>query len=75
MNSQPRSATTNPAIRWMTIIALIAFYPLVVLLGALEDRRRQRQLSLQLAHIDARTLRDAGISEASRFLGVHRPFD
>ncbi len=41
---------------------------------ALEQRRRQQQLSVQLAHVDARTLRDAGISEAQRFIGVNNPF-
>ena len=42
---------------------------------ALEDWRRRERLSMQLAHVDAHTLRDAGISEAQRFIGVHHPFD
>ena len=41
----------------------------------LENWRRREQLSMQLAHIDTHTLRDAGISDAQRFLGVHHPFD
>ena len=41
----------------------------------LEDWRRRERLSMQLAHVDAHTLRDAGISEAQRFIGVHHPFD
>ena len=40
---------------------------------ALEHWRLRQQVEMQLAHIDARTLRDAGISEAQRFLGVNKP--
>jgi uncharacterized protein YjiS (DUF1127 family) len=41
---------------------------------ALETWRRRQQTCTQLAHIDARTLRDAGISEARRFIEINRPF-
>jgi uncharacterized protein YjiS (DUF1127 family) len=42
---------------------------------ALEHWRRQQQLSMQFAAVEARTLRDAGISEARRFIEVNRPFE
>ena len=41
----------------------------------LESWRRRQQLSAELAHIDAHTLHDAGISDAQRFMGINRPFD
>ena len=41
----------------------------------LEHWRQRRQVSMQFAHVDCRTLRDAGISEAQRFIGLHKPFD
>lgn len=48
---------------------------LVAMVMGLESWRRGEQTSMQFAYIDARTLRDAGISEAQRFIVVHRPFD
>ena len=45
-----------------------------VLAENLESWRRRQQMSMQLAHIDARTLRDAGISEARRFIEINKPF-
>jgi len=44
------------------------------LLAGLESWRRRQQMSMQLAHVDPRTLRDAGISEARRFIEINRPF-
>lgn len=41
---------------------------------ALETWRRRQQTCTQLAHIDSRTLRDAGISEARRFIEINKPF-
>jgi uncharacterized protein YjiS (DUF1127 family) len=45
------------------------------MVAAAENRRRRHQMSMQLAHTEARILRDAGISEAQRFLEVNRPFE
>jgi len=41
----------------------------------LENSRRRHQANMQLAHVEALTLRDAGISEAQRFLEVNKPFE
>ncbi|MCP4472841.1 MAG: hypothetical protein GY815_19550 [Gammaproteobacteria bacterium] len=45
------------------------------MVAAVENSRRRHQASMQLAHVDARILRDAGISEAQRFLEVNKPFE
>jgi uncharacterized protein YjiS (DUF1127 family) len=47
---------------------------LASLLAALENWRRREQASMQLAHLDRHTLRDAGISEARRFIAVNKPY-
>jgi uncharacterized protein YjiS (DUF1127 family) len=45
------------------------------MVASVENSRRRHQASMQLAHVEARTLRDAGISEAQRFLEVNKPFE
>lgn len=40
----------------------------------LESWRKRHQASMQLARIDTRVLRDAGISDAQRFAAVNKPF-
>jgi len=45
------------------------------MVAAVENNRRRQQASMQLAHTEARILRDAGISEAQRFLEVNKPFE
>ncbi len=45
------------------------------MVAGVENSRRQHQASMQLAHTQARILRDAGISEAQRFLEVNKPFE
>ena len=45
------------------------------MVAAVENSRRRHQASMQLAHVEARTLRDAGISETQRFLEVNKPFE
>ena len=47
---------------------------LIGLVMSLESWRRREQVSMQFAHIDTRTLRDAGISEARRFIEINKPF-
>ncbi len=57
------------------------FYPVYPLLNQvaavarmLEHWRRRQQANVQFAHLDPRILRDAGISEAQRFIEVNKPF-
>lgn len=40
----------------------------------LEIWQRRHQTSMQFAHVEARLLRDVGISDAQRFIGVNKPF-
>jgi uncharacterized protein YjiS (DUF1127 family) len=54
--------------------ALACLYAIGDLVVSLETWRRREQMSMQLAHVDARTLRDAGISEARRFIVINQPF-
>ncbi len=42
---------------------------------AVENSRQRHQVSMQLAHVEAHILRDAGISEAQRFLEIYKPFE
>lgn len=54
---------------------MLAFFNFVGGIGsAMENWRRQQQARMQFARVGAHTLRDAGISEAKRFLLVNRPF-
>ncbi|MCP4332984.1 MAG: hypothetical protein GY785_10040 [Gammaproteobacteria bacterium] len=46
-----------------------------VMVAAVENSRRQHQASMQPAQVEAHILRDAGISEAQRFLEVNKPFE
>ena len=52
--------------------ATVDFFAAMV--AAVENSRRRHQASMQLAHMETRILRDAGISEAQRFLEVNKPF-
>jgi len=45
------------------------------MVASVENSRRRHQASMQFAHTEARILRDAGISEAQRFLEVNKPFE
>jgi len=47
---------------------------LLELVMSMESWRKRKQLDMQFAHIDPRTLRDAGISEARRFIEINKPF-
>ncbi len=53
--------------------ATVDFFAAMV--AAVENGRRRHQASMQFAHTQARILRDAGISEAQRFLEVNKPFE
>ena len=48
-----------------------ALYKIVM---APEIWRRAYEQRMQLARVDTRTLRDAGISEAQRFIDINKPF-
>lgn len=75
MNSRTNSATRLPATSAALTSVLDHLLDLLMspLIG-LEHWRQQQQVSMQLAHLDTRTLRDAGISEAQRFIEVNKPF-
>jgi len=45
------------------------------MVASVENNRRRQQASMQLAQIEAHILRDAGISEAQRFLEINKPFE
>ena len=45
------------------------------MVASVENSRRRQQASMQLAHTEARILRDVGISEAQRFLEINKPFE
>ena len=71
-----RTATSIPVpafIRVAAHLSLVAVYLFTPVL-ALERWRRRQQASQQLACTDMRILRDAGISDAQRFIEVNRPF-
>ena len=57
---------------------LITFFALVNYLSSiamtLEAWRQKDVYSMQLAHIDLRTLRDIGISESQRFIEVNKSY-
>lgn len=74
MNTRAAASIPVPAfIRMVSHLSLIAVYLLTPVL-ALERWRRRQQASEQLASTDMRILRDAGISDAQRFIEVNRPF-
>ncbi|MDH3387186.1 MAG: hypothetical protein OEN02_04705 [Gammaproteobacteria bacterium] len=57
------------------------FFPVFVIVDCLawvattlESWRRRQQESMQFARVEARILRDVGISEAQRFIAVNEPF-
>ena len=56
-----------PATRPLALFFAIVEWPLG-LASALDTWRRERKARMQFSRIDTRTLRDAGISEAQRFL-------
>jgi uncharacterized protein YjiS (DUF1127 family) len=67
--------TSQTSIHNSTVAFLQAIgVPLIGLVVSLESWRRRQQRSMQLAQIDARSLRDAGISEARRFIEINKPF-
>jgi uncharacterized protein YjiS (DUF1127 family) len=74
MNTTPATNPGSPAVAAAQSVLTAVLNPLFSMATALEHWRRRQQLSMQLAHVDARTLRDAGISEAQRFIGVNKPF-
>ena len=43
-------------------------------LTLIQTWQRRHRSSRQLARVDARVLRDAGISEAQRFVAINKPF-
>ena len=45
------------------------------MVAAVENSRRRHQASMQLAHVQAHILRDAGISEMQRFLEINKPIE
>ncbi len=57
---------------------LITFFALVNYLSSiamtLEAWRQKDAYSMQLAHIDPRTLRDIGISESQQFIAANKSF-
>lgn len=55
--------TTRPK---LSLFALVDF--LFGLVSTIETRRQSYKAKMQFSQIDARTLRDAGISEAQRFI-------
>lgn len=59
----PSAPATRPQAR-----IFAAVEALLGLASTLETSRRERKARMQFSRIDARTLRDAGISEAQRFL-------
>jgi len=73
MNTQTARDTKSPVVAAALSVLAAISEQLFSAAMALEQRRRQQQLSMQLACVDARTLRDAGISEAQRFIGVNHP--
>ncbi len=56
-----------------SLSATLDFFAAMV--AAVENNRRRHQVSMQLAHVEAHILRDAGISEAQRFLEINKPFE
>ena len=73
MNTETAIKTKSPVVAVAQSVLAAISEQLFSAAMTLEQRRRQQQLSMQLAHVDARTLRDAGISEAQRFIGVNNP--
>lgn len=59
----PAAPATRPQASFLAIVDR-----LLGLASTLETWRRERKARMQFSRIDARTLRDAGISEAQRFL-------
>ena len=74
MKTETAIVTKSPVVAVVQAVLASIYEQLFSAAMVLEQRRRQQQLSMQLAHVDARTLRDAGISEAQRFIGVNHPF-
>ena len=73
MNTRSTVTMQLPAIpRFLPAVGVLAGYLFTPLL-ALEQWRRKQQASEQLAHVDPRILRDAGISDAQRFIEVNKP--
>ncbi len=66
LNESEISASANPL---MTIVDC-----LFTALAALETWRRRHKASMQGARLEARVLRDLGISEAQHFIEVNKPF-
>ena len=63
INQHPSAPATRPQALFFAIVDR-----LLGLASTLETWRRQRKARMQFSRIDARTLRDAGISEAQRFV-------
>jgi len=74
MNSKAHRTNQTPGHDSVLEIMQAIGARLIDLLAGLESWRRRQQMSMQLAHIDPRTLRDAGISEARRFIEINKPF-
>ena len=70
-NNDTRPTKINPVLH--PVYRVLDF--LATSAAALEHWRQRELLSMQLAHVDTRTLRDAGISKAQRFIGVNHPFE
>lgn len=74
MNQIPSTATRSPAASWVnfSVFVLTGYFSRIAM--ALKTWRWRYQTSMQIAHVDARVLRDAGISEARLFIEVNKPF-
>jgi hypothetical protein len=73
MNTETAKYSRSPVVAVTQSVLAAISDQLFCAAKALQHRRRKQQLSMQLAYVDARTLRDAGISEAQRFIGVNNP--
>ena len=74
MNQIASTATQSPAASGVifSVLVLTGYFSHIAM--ALETWRWRYQTSMQIAHVDARVLRDAGISEAQLFIEVNKPF-
>ena len=74
MNQLTVTPTRIPAVTMAgsPLFALVDYLSSIVM--TLEAWRQRDANSMQLAHIDPRTLRDIGISESQRFIAVNKSF-
>ena len=74
MNQITSTATRSPAASWanFSVFDLTGYFSRIAM--ALKTWRWRYQTSMQIAQVDARVLRDAGISEAQLFIEVNKPF-